>query len=210
MKRSFEEELRNFMGRFEGEDPRLRDIYRRVASLRTMNSHHAMMEIVVANYLLSEGRSVFVEEELDGKILDIYSPEPGDVMGVEVETGYVPAEFSHAPEEYLMARFSTKIARYGPLVDRFYIAISSYLLPMIPGELLKSPEDRDTDRLKNLVRLIRKFNGSPEIDVKGLTRAKLDGIMMVDLSRVQVYHLDLQDVRSLTRILRRHTGRRRR
>lgn len=82
--------------------------------------------------------------EIGGRIYDLFS-QGEDTMGIEVETGFIPSEYALNPEEYLEVKFAIKIARYSLMVEKFYIAVPSYLSPPVPRELLKSPAERTTE-----------------------------------------------------------------
>jgi len=193
MRRQFEEQLRGIMERLTETSERNRDleeVYRRLVSLRISNAHHASLELVVANHFLSRGYRVWVEHEKDGLILDVYSLGDREV-GVEVETAFIPPEVLDSPEDYLTARLTVKVARYGKSVQDFYIAVPSYVFPPLPAVFLKAPEERDEEELRCLFRLVRRFHNIPGLDLRSLKEGRLSGLLSVNLSSLSVSSLDV-------------------
>ncbi|MCY0874484.1 MULTISPECIES: hypothetical protein [Acidianus] len=178
-----------------GNLPQIDEIYKRLIDFHKLgfvNITHSALELIVAAYLIKEGFKVSVEHESNGKIIDVYAIKGIDV-GIEVETGFVPPSFAGKQEDFLMSRMALKIARYSNLASQFYIAVPSYYIPPVPVELLKDKEKRSEDEIRNLMRLIRKYHNSLDVNLLSLKSAKIDGIIIINTTDLKLKIFDYED-----------------
>ncbi|AWR96446.1 hypothetical protein DFR86_02030 [Acidianus sulfidivorans JP7] len=167
---------------YYGKSEQLESIYERLVNfhkLGLVNLNHSSLELITASYLINEGFKVHVEHEIDGKIIDIYGIKGLDI-GIEVETGYVPPSFVSNQEEFLRSRIALKVSRYSNLASRFYIAVPSYYIPPIPSTLLKNNNERDEREVRDILKLIRKYHNSLDINLSSVKTAKIDGIIIIN------------------------------
>ena len=152
--------------------------------------NHSAMEVVAAGYLVKCGYDfVDVEHKLDGDLVcDVYGVKGFSSVVIEVETGFTPPSNALDPNSYLIARISSKIARYSYYAEKMILAVPPYYTPPIPSELLKPPRDRCIDRIARLKMLLDKYYKNPPVGIKELLNARLHGIMIiyVDYCRVEV------------------------
>lgn len=146
-----------------------------------------MMELAVAKYLVDlEFENVDVEIKIDDLLVaDVVGHKEAKTV-VEIETGFVPAEYAHEPHQYLKARLASKIARYSSLADVFILAFPSYYIPPIPRIFLKKPRERDPVMLKELKYLVDRYYKNPPVEYDLFLKATIQKLFVlnVDLGRV--------------------------
>lgn len=166
----------------------LEEVYERLLEfykLGLVNLNHSSLELITAAYLIKEGFRVYVEHEINGKVIDIYGIKGIDV-GIEVETGFVPANYISNQEEFLKSRVALKVARYSNLASQFYIAVPSYYIPPIPQQLLKKEDERSEEEIRELLHLIKKYHRSLDIRLSDVKSSKLNGVIAVNTASLKV------------------------
>ena len=170
----------------------LEDIVHRIVGLHkvgVVNINHSVLELILSAYLLNQGFKVYAEVEVAGGIVDIYAIKGVD-LSVEVETGYVPPASATYAEEFLMGRLALKTARYSKIGHEFYIAVPSFYIPPIPEALLKPPEERREDEVRQIMSLIRKYSKSPDVTLDDVRSSKVDGIITINTNSLDVKLID--------------------
>ncbi len=171
--------------------------------------NHSAMEVVVAGYFVKSGYDfVDVEHELHGDLVcDVYGVKGFSSVVVEVETGFTPPSNALDPNSYLIARVSSKIARYSYYAEKMILAVPPYYTPLIPSELLKPPRDRCIDKIVKLKMLLDKYYRNPPVSIKELLNARLHGIMIIDVDSCRVEVIDPQSYyNSISCIVRRYSN----
>ncbi|BAK54781.1 hypothetical protein [Sulfurisphaera tokodaii] len=175
-----------------GKNVNIEDIYKKLLGLSKvgiLNINHSILELILSGFLINRGFRVYVEVEVSGGVIDIYAIKGTDI-GIEVETGYVPPINAINPEEFLMSRLALKISRYSNIANEFYIAVPSFYLPPIPKELLKDPNERSEDEIRNLMRLIRKYSKTPDITLNDVKNSKINGIITINSKVMKINIID--------------------
>ncbi|MEM1649268.1 MAG: hypothetical protein QXX47_00075 [Sulfolobales archaeon] len=163
--------------------------------IRALSLNHSMMELAVARYLVESGfENVDIEIKLDADLVADVVGYKGARTVVEIETGFVPAEYSHEPLQYLKARLTSKIARYSALADVFILAFPTYYLPPIPKILLKKPKERAPTILKELKSLVDKYYRNPPIDYELIERSLVQKLFVLNVDSGRVIELSPEDL----------------
>lgn len=166
----------------------LEEVYERLIEfhkLGLVTLNHSSLELITAAYLIKEGFKVYVEHEMDGKVIDLYGIKGLDI-GIEVETGFVPSNYVSNQEEFLKSRVALKVARYSNLASQFFIAVPSYYIPPVPYSLLKGDEERSEEETRELLRLIRKYHNSLDIKFSDVKSSKLNGIIIINTANLKL------------------------
>lgn len=166
----------------------LEDVYERLIEfykIGLINTNHSSLELITAAYLIKEGFRVYVEHEINGKIIDVYGIKGVDV-GVEVETGFVPPTYVANQEEFLKSRVALKAARYSNLASQFFIAVPSYYIPPIPHSLLKGEEERSEEEVRELIRLIKRYHHAFDIKFSDVKSSKINGVIIVNTANLKL------------------------
>ncbi|BFH72709.1 hypothetical protein SJAV_06530 [Sulfurisphaera javensis] len=177
---------------YYGKSANLEDIYKKLLGLSKvgiLNINHSVLQLILSGYLANNGYKVYVEVEVSGGVMDIYAIKGYDI-GIEVETGYVPPSNAINAEEFLMGRLALKTARYSSTAKQFYIAVPSFYLPPIPRALLKDPNERTEEEVKNIMRLIRKYSKTPDITLGDVKSSRIDGIITVNAKAMKINIID--------------------
>ncbi|ALL01424.1 hypothetical protein Pyrde_1378 [Pyrodictium delaneyi] len=152
-----------------------------------LGAGHVVLELVAAGVLAREGYTVSVEEPVDGLIVDVLARMGRERLVVEVETGYTPPRWSHAPLAYHAARLAAKTARYSRLGDRFALAYPlGYAAPIHPA-LLEPPWRRSPGMLAELKSLVDRFYQRPPIPLEAFQQAHLDAVLLLDPDNASAY-----------------------
>lgn len=171
--------------------------------IRAVSLNHSIMELLVAKHLFDQGyENVDIEVKIDDLLIaDVVGYKEAKVV-VEIETGFVPAEYASEPNSYLRARLASKIARYSFYADVFILAFPTYYIPPIPKILLQRPHDRDPMILRDLKSLIDKYYKNPPIDYEYLTKAYLHKLYMLDIDEGVVKELSPEELNEFYNIAR--------
>ena len=168
----------------------VRDRLLDLASKGLVKSNHSAIEMLVAAYLASKGYEVDVEVEVgDGLVCDVYGLRNNEVLIVEIETGFVPPSNALDPIRYRAAREVSKVARYSQYADTFIIATPPYHVLFIPKVLLKPPEQRELAEVVPLKALLDAYYRNPPIPVELIARARLDGVFITVVDRLEVIEM---------------------
>lgn len=168
---------------------KLKDMHRR----GLLKSNHSVMEAICAWHLATRGYDVDVEHELGGSLVcDVYARRGGEVLIVEVETGYVPPENALDPIAYRYTRVAAKIARYSRHAQVFALATPPYHILQIPIVLVKPPERRSVKELLELKAICDSYYKNPPITLEELRQAKLAYIYIVDVDSTAVRRIDAE------------------
>ncbi len=166
-------------------------------SKKYISLNHSIMEILVAYHLMSRGYTrVQVEEYIEGLSPDVVGYRKGLTI-VEIETGFVPAEYSHEPITYLTARVASKIARYSNLGDTFILAVPIYYIPPIHPLLFKKPGARSQNEIEELKYIIDRYYKNPPIGIDEIKRAKLDKILVLLIDEGKIIEINPEEMKNL-------------
>lgn len=166
-----------------------------------LGASHVVLEALTAFWLHRDGYTVSVEEPVEGLVADVVARGGGETLVVEVETGYTPPRWSHAPLAYHAARLAAKAARYSRLGDRFALAIPlGYAAPIHPA-LLEPPWRRSVDEVAWLKRLVDMFYTRPPLDAGMLREARLDAVLLLDPDNAAAYPLPPRRLQGLQHLV---------
>jgi len=197
--------LVNYINRIAGSDIEIRQRLLHLANkllelnkIRAVSLNHSIMELAVAKYLIEQNYSdVDVEVKLDDVLMaDVVGFKGGRVV-IEIETGFVPAEYAEEPLTYLKARLASKIARYSALADVFILAFPTYYVPPIPRILLKKPSERDLEIIKELKTLIDRYYKNPPVEIVSIHKAYLHKLYALNIDNGKVVELSPEDLLEL-------------
>jgi len=174
--------------------------------IRAVSLNHSIMELAVAKYLIEQNYSdVDVEVKLDNVLTaDVVGFKGGRVV-VEIETGFVPAEYAEEPLTYLKARLASKIARYSALADVFVLAFPTYYIPPIPKVLLRRPSERSLRVIEELKTLVDKYYKNPPIEIETIHKAYLHKLYVLNIDEGRVIELSPEDLLELYEVADRIT-----
>lgn len=152
-----------------------------------VKSNHSVMELLMAGYLIERGYDVDVEKELnDILVCDIYAWDKKNTLIVEVETGFVPPEYSLDPITYRMTRESSKVARYSKYSDIFGLATPPYHILQVP-DLYFMPSDKRVEwGAEELKKYLDNYYKRPPISIEDIVNAKLDYVYVLIIDKLKV------------------------
>ncbi|MFP3190601.1 MAG: hypothetical protein RXR31_04600 [Thermoproteota archaeon] len=192
------------------EDP-YKDIFRQLIDkaiqlyLRQLvKSNHTMMELILALHFLKRKKVVDIEKELGDLIADVLVLNNGKYEElIEIETGFVPPEYSADPVSYRFAREVSKVARYCKYSDFFSLACPPFHLLQVPEIFLKAPKERDEAELKEIKKILDVYYKALPIEIDDLRNAKIDYIYIINVDNLKVKRLTLNEYFDLTLNLRK-------
>ncbi len=178
---------------------------------RLIKINHSVMQVLCAKHLIEQDYDVRCEHPLVGGQLnadlfavrdrepqleyDIEStmiserlglPVEKEALVVEIETGYVPPKAALYPTRYRQTRNAAKIARYCRYSHRFGLATPNYHVLQIPEVLLKPPELRDMDEIRQIKEECDLYYKSPPILLDALALSEIDQIYIINVDRTNV------------------------
>jgi hypothetical protein len=174
---------------FKGIVDRVIDLYLR----QLLKSNHTMMELVLALNLIKENKEVEIEKEVNNLIVDLIAYYENKKEIIEVETGFVPPEYSTDPITYRYAREISKIARYSKYADIFSLACPPFHLLQIPEIFALQPDERDEENMKNIKDVLDKYYKAPPIALDELRNAKINYLYIVYVDKISVKKLEFKE-----------------
>ena len=176
-----------------GNHLRLVKVKERLLELRSkglVKSNHSALEVLLADYLCSKGFEVTVEYPLsEDLICDIYAKAGDEDLIVEVETGFVPPQYSLDPRSYNLARTISKVARYSRFSKYFGLATPVFFLLQLHPSLLKSPHERELEEALELKSLCDRYYKRPFLKLDDILASKVDVIYVLDIDELKVQEL---------------------
>ena len=170
-----------------------------LASKKLVKSNHSTIEMLVAAYLASKGYEVDVERDVgDGLVCDVYGLKDGEIIIVEIETGFVPPSNALDPIRYRAAREVSKVARYSQYADTFILAAPPYHVLFIPKVFLKSPEQRRPAEIVPLKGLLDAYYRNPPIPLELVMRARLDRVFITVIDRLEIIEMTVEQYYALS------------
>lgn len=160
---------------------------------------HVLAEILLYSYLAGKGfEYVSIEETIGFTKCDIYARQGILDMCIEVETNVVPLEFILEGYDYIVARHVKKVIQ----TSKSNIRITSFaypfgVIPLIPIELLKNPEERSREELEKLFNTARRFFNLDIEDFAYLKSAILGYTYLYDVATLKVLSLQRNSLQRL-------------
>ncbi len=152
--------------------------------------NHSVMEIVLGAYLLKNGYTVDVEQEVgDSLVADVVAFRDNKRMIIEIETGFTSPENALDPQSYLTARIVSKVARYGKYADIFSFATPLHNILQIPPFYLKSFKERTKKEVTILKNLCNKYYPQPTITLEDIQRSQINSIYLLNIDTLEVSKL---------------------
>jgi hypothetical protein len=182
-----------------------KDLVERVIDLylrQLLKSNHTMMEIVLALNLIKENKEVEIEKEVNNLVVDLFVHYENKKEVIEVETGFVPPEYSTDPVTYRYAREISKIARYSKYADIFSLAIPPFHLLQIPEVFAFQSNERSEENLKDIKDILDKYYKAPPITLEELKNAKINYIYIIYVDKVSVKKLEFKEYLNFIKELR--------
>jgi hypothetical protein len=177
---------------------RIIDLYLR----QLLKSNHTMMELVLALNLIKENKEVEVEKEINNLIADLITSYENKKEIIEIETGFVPPEYSADPITYRYAREISKIARYSRYADVFSLGCPPFHLLQIPDIFILPPEKRDESKIRAIKTILDKYYKAPPITIEELKTAKIDYIYIIYVDKVTIKRLEFKEYLNLIKNLK--------
>lgn len=190
---------------------RIRDRLVELNKKRLVKINHSVMQVLCARHLIEQGYHVGCEHPLVGGqlIADLFAvrdrepelehdienvmiserlglPVEKEALVVEIETGYVPPKAALYPTRYRQTRNAAKIARYCRYSHRFALATPNYHVLQIPEILIKPPELRDMDEIRQMKKECDLFYKSPPIPLDAFTMSEIDHIYVINVDHARV------------------------
>jgi len=176
---------------------------------RLVKINHSILQVICATHLIEQGYSVQIEHPLLGGQLsaDLFATRKKDpdieeniesiliserlglsdnveALVVEVETGFVPPKAASYPGKYQTARVAAKIARYCRYSHKFGMATPNYHVLQIPRVLMLPPEQRSSEKLKDLLERCNEFYHNPPILMDSLKMSEVDSVYIINVDHV--------------------------
>ncbi|MFZ8850364.1 MAG: hypothetical protein ACO2OV_09105 [Thermoproteota archaeon] len=174
---------------FKGIVDRVIDLYLR----QLLKSNHTMMELVLALNLIKENKEIEIEKEINNLTVDLIVYYENKKEIIEVETGFVPPEYSTDPVTYRYAREISKIARYSKYADIFSLAIPPFHLLQIPEIFALDPDGRREEYMKNIKDVLDRYYKAPPITLEELRNAKINYIYIIHVDKVSIKKLEFKE-----------------
>lgn len=169
-----------------------------------IKSNHTMMELILAFEFLKEGKNVEIEKEIGNVIADVLVIDNNEYEElIEIETGFVPPEYSADPVTYRFTREVSKVARYCKYTKYFSIACPPYHILQLPEILLKPSHEREEEELKRIKKVLDSYYKAPPIEIDELRNAKLDFVYIINVDNVSVKKLSLKEYIEFTSNIRK-------
>lgn len=190
---------------------RIRDRLVELNRKRLVKINHSVLQVLCAKHLAEQGYDVRCEHPLVGGQLsaDLFAvrdrepelehdietvliserlglPVEKEALVVEIETGYVPPKAALYPTRYRQTRNAAKIARYCRYSHRFGLATPSYHVLQIPAILLKPPELRDMNEIRQIKEECDLYYKSPPILFDTLAMSEIDQIYIISVDNANV------------------------
>lgn len=149
---------------------------------------HILAEVLLYSYLKNEGyQLVSVEETVGVMKCDIYAKQGNFNMCIEVETIAIPLEYILDGFEYIVAKHVKKVIQATKSsIDVLSFAYPFGVIPLIPLELLKNPEDRVKEELLRLFNITKKFFSLDIDDLNYLGVCRIGEVYVYDLTTLKV------------------------
>ncbi|MEM1873356.1 MAG: hypothetical protein QXS85_01215 [Acidilobaceae archaeon] len=165
----------------------------KMRALGALSSLHAITQMIVAADLCSRGFRVEPEVALNGGFVDIYATLGDTRVVVEIESGYVPSRWISRLEEYLESRVVWKAFKLSSLDALVVLATPSHVRIPVPSSLLKQPQERSEQELRELQEKIRLYHSlrdktTPAPLEEAARLARLDGVAVVNIAERRVYY----------------------
>lgn len=160
---------------------------------------HVLAEVLLYTYLRYKGyRFVSVEETVGDMKCDVYVELDGVSMCIEVETFSIPLEHILNGVEYVIAKHVKKaIQATKSGINVISFAYPFGVIPLIPLELLKKPEDRVKEELLKLFNLVKKFFTVDIDDIAYLETCVIGDAYIYDLASLKVELLTKEKINYL-------------
>jgi hypothetical protein len=178
---------------------------------RLIKINHSVMQLICAKHLIEQGYDVKCEHpllggQLNADLFAVRDREPElehdienvmiserlglsvekEALVVEVETGYVPPKAALYPTRYRETRNAAKIGRYCRYSHRFGLATPNYHVLQIPRVLLKPPELRDMQEIRQIKAECDLYYKSPPILLDALALSEIDQIYIISIDNGNV------------------------
>jgi len=168
-----------------------------------IKSNHTMMEIVLALYFISQDKFVVLEEPINNNLIAdlIVYHENGQKEIIEIETGFVPPEYSSDPILYRYTREISKIARYSKFGDIFSFACPPFHILQIPDIFIK--KEKGLNEIYKIKELLDKYYKMPPIEVEEIKEAKINYVYIINVDKKRVTKLDIKEYLEITEPVRK-------
>ncbi len=199
MSEKFERDLRVLMSRLcKDSDQKTKDelgrLFERLVELREHNLlkiNHSVLEMVVAKNLIQQGHDdVLIEHDIDGITCDVCAVKDGEIVIVEVETGYVPPKHALDPVDYIIARIASKIARYSNHCDRFILGAPPHYVMPIPECLAVDHRFRSSRDIESVKRYCDMYYSSPPVSMEEIEGARIDSVHIIEVENLRIKEQD--------------------
>ncbi|MEM1525514.1 MAG: hypothetical protein QW775_03535 [Ignisphaera sp.] len=160
---------------------------------------HVLAEVLLYSYLVGKGfEYASIEETIGFTKCDIYARQGISDICVEVETNVVPLEYILEGYDYIIARHVKKVIQ----TSKSNIRITSFaypfgVIPLIPIELLKNPEERSREELEKLFNTARRFFNLDIEDFAYLKSIVLGDAYLYDVATLKVVPMHRNSLKRL-------------
>ncbi|MEM1644662.1 MAG: hypothetical protein QXL96_02120 [Ignisphaera sp.] len=175
-------------------------VYKALRSLdKGLPLTHILAEILMYSYLIGKGfEYVSIEETVGLTKCDIYARQGALDVCIEVETAVVPLDFILEGQNYIVAKHIKKVIQ----ISKSNISFASFaypygVIPLIPIELLKKPEERSREELEKLFNIARKFFNLDKEDLTYLRNVVLGDTYLYDITSLKVVPLQKSNLQHL-------------
>jgi hypothetical protein len=163
-----------------------------------IKSNHTMMELVLALEFIKQGKNIELEKDVGNLIADLIVYNQNYSELIEVETGFVPPEYSGDPVTYRFAREVSKIARYCKFTRYFSLACPPFHILQLPEMILKKPEERTYEELSNIKKVLDLYYKASPIEIEELRNAKLDYIYIINVDKMKIKRVTVEEYFKIT------------
>ncbi len=169
----------------------LRDWLIKLQKENVVKINHSVMELVCAKYLILKGYDVQLEYRLSDLLTcDLFSTKGYGNLIVEIETGFIPPEYSLKPLTYLGARLASKIVRYSSFAGKFALGVPPHYVLSFPYALSKPPRRRTTEEIEYIKKLCDLYYQNPPVTTEEIMNARIHEIYLIDVDRGRVLEID--------------------
>jgi len=160
---------------------------------------HILAEVLIHSHVKNEGYNyVSIEETVGTTKCDVYAENESERICIEIETHSIPAEYILEGYHYIIARHIKKILQIikeGSILLTF--AYPYGVVPLIPLELLKKPEERSEDELEKAIAIARKFYAIDYDVVTYLKNWIIKYVYIYDMALLRVVRLPIESITKL-------------
>ncbi|MEM4909221.1 MAG: hypothetical protein QXI40_03635, partial [Ignisphaera sp.] len=161
---------------------------------------HILAEVLIYSYVKNEGYNyISIEETIGSTKCDVYAESKSRRICIEIETHSIPVEYILDGYHYIIARHIKKILQIAKEESISLTFAYPYgVVPLIPLELLKKPEERSEEELERVVTIARKFYAIDYNSIMYLKNWTIKYVYIYDMALLRVIRLPIE---SLTKIV---------